>query len=177
MRLHSLLLATATLILCPLAAHADTTYTYSGNPFDSVAGLYTTSDSIQGSFTVASPFLLNSSNVFTPSSFSFTDGLQTLTSLDSTGDFSVDVDNTGDFIGWNISVGSPNDSISTFDTNFPTFDAFDGAVLDLGVNSGENSHAPGTWTVANPVPEPSTLALLASGALGLLTPIRRRLSL
>lgn len=71
-------------------ARADTTYTYTGNPFTAFFALDTTAPAcpptcmITGSFTVAQPLAANlSSYSFTPEAFSFTDGNIPITNLTS----------------------------------------------------------------------------------------------
>ena len=78
-----------------MPARADTVYIYTGNPFTTGAtqngptslpvGPFTVNDSVSGSFTVATPLgpLLHLV-MFTPTSFSFTDGVDTLTNQNST---------------------------------------------------------------------------------------------
>jgi hypothetical protein len=58
------------------------TYTYTGNDFQSATSPYTGSDFVSGFFTLTSPFadnLVAASE--TPTSYSFTDGVQTFSSV------------------------------------------------------------------------------------------------
>src|SRR5215472_7722168 len=78
------------LVLCCLAVGfltaasvqaVPTTYQYTGNPFAAAASPYTTSDFVSGMLTLAGPLAPNMPlNVVTPLAFSFSDGVQTLTS-------------------------------------------------------------------------------------------------
>jgi hypothetical protein len=61
-------------------ARADVVYTYTGNPFTSVLGSYTTSDFVSVSFTLATPLGPNFAFAFiSPTDFTFSDGQQTFT--------------------------------------------------------------------------------------------------
>jgi hypothetical protein len=104
-------------------AHA-TTYTYTGNDFPQSGitdntppdGTYTTSMSVTGSFTVANPLPNFFSGFITPTSFSFSDGRNTITNSNAgiIGTFfDVFTNGSGAIINWNISVTMP-------DTNFVT---------------------------------------------------------
>ena len=56
------------------------TYTYTGNPFTTASGTYTTSDFVSGMLTLAGPLAANMPlTPVTPIAFSFSDGVQTLT--------------------------------------------------------------------------------------------------
>jgi hypothetical protein len=84
------------------------TYHYSGNHFTDVQGLYTTLESVQGSFTLSSPLPPNLSGVtITPTSFSFSDGIVTITNS-SVGlfinSFTVSTNSAGQITAWNIDV-------------------------------------------------------------------------
>jgi hypothetical protein len=160
----------AALILAPVA-EADTMYSYIGDTFRTVSGVYTLADRITGSFTVADGFVpvpRPYAYDFTPGvvSYSFTDGHQTLTEANSNGAFLL---NPCVCSFWNVAVaGAPTSSISTYNL----FDRTDLAILgtDFGRNAQtigppDGSHV-GTWTVTT-VPEPSTLVLLAAGLIGL----------
>jgi hypothetical protein len=176
-------------------ALADTVYTYTGNPFTSDGNplLYsfsyppfTPSDSVTGSFTLASPLEANlpilgpdGFTSVTPTSFSFTDGVNTLSNTDSFEYLTLDVgtDGTGAINQWIVSLQTNNnivilteDWVSREDQGW---NGQPGVVGDIRGN-------PGTWTSSttdpNPAvaPEPSSIALLSTGALGLAGMMRRR---
>jgi hypothetical protein len=66
--------------LCAGAARANTIYTYTGEDFTDVSGLYTTSDSVDVTFTMTSPLADNLSYaILLPISYVFTDGVDTIT--------------------------------------------------------------------------------------------------
>lgn len=70
----------ASLIGAGGAATAQVTYHYSGNHFTFVEGAYTAMQSVQGSLTLSSPLPANLSGAtITPSAFSFSDGIVTIT--------------------------------------------------------------------------------------------------
>jgi hypothetical protein len=190
----------AVMIAASLACKADTyTYTYTGNNFTGVGNdpgygsPYTVADSVNVTFTLASPLLLaDSAEIVNPLSFSFSDGVQTITNLTpgtTSLSFGLETNGIGSIIGWSIFV-----EIGT-NAQITTQNILDNpnATLDLGLNGGQvpepsniyhasegyNFSDPGTWTVADnvivaPTPEPSSLALLGTGILGGLAALRRR---
>lgn len=163
------------------AAHAAATYTYSGNGFDTfkdtpnIPGQYTTSDSVQGFFTVADPLAggLRGSNVTgSVQTFSFTDGRQTFTETSTLSRelFQISTDATGAIIAWNVILESRNqvhplDTINTVFYGATVRDRgqqlFSNAIIDEGVISG----SPGIWSVV--IPEPGTALLFGLGLAGL----------
>jgi len=176
-------------------AMANSTYTYTGQPYSPVApsfcnGTYTlvcTELAVTGFFTTANPLGDNLNNfTFTPSAFSFTDGagVFTLTSADllAISTFQVSTDGSGDIVGWDISLAtfttdcgsvSGFECLGTFSNPGGSGD-FSAYGFNLGTPSqafggGSNLGTPGTWVVsASAVPEPSSIVLLCSGLLGLL---------
>lgn len=200
------LLVVAFFIACAACPRliADTTYTYTGNSTGShTAGQggavwgdysspYTANDSITMSFTVSSALPANLpfsfGNVYPTVSWSWSDGIETITSADSqaaTG-ISIGTDGNGnivDWFNWLYWFNTPGD----FDTNgsmesvnvSALFGAWDGAGGNLPNNDGGKLYVvePGTWkesTLASPAPEPSSFLLLVTGAIFLGSLIQRK---
>jgi PEP-CTERM motif-containing protein len=110
MRIPNLAFASL-LIFLPLPMMADT-YTYTGVDFTFVRltpGAYTTSDSITGSFTMTGSLGPNQALEDAPFlTYSFSDGVETFTNLNSTDDgFEVATDANGTIDQWFISLAIP----------------------------------------------------------------------
>ncbi len=177
------------------SAWASTIYSYTGNNFNQITndiwlpvpGEYTTAMYVSGWFEVADPIAANESNMFiTPLSYSFSDGRNTYTNLDSVlstsadpDKFIVSTDGAGQIFNWSIGVES-------FGTGNLWTRNFALAVYDYGAvepnwfsSTTQRDNAivydnPGVWTSTSSVPEPSTLLLLGSGMVGLaMTRIRK----
>ena len=96
-------------LVCPSTARATTTYTYTGNDFDTIVGpTYTTSMSVSGSFTTSAPLPRNMPLTDIREwelSYGFTDDVQIRTDADSwIVEFEVATDADGMIETWNISV-------------------------------------------------------------------------
>jgi hypothetical protein len=166
---------------------ADTIYTYTGNPFTSATSPYTTNDFVSGSFDLATPlgnnFPLSS---ITPLSFSFSDGVQTITSTTPGVQpaFEVQTGASGIPEFWEIllTILPPGSTIHTCSLPGPRgsgnplcFEtirtAIDEVFISSTVNFVGNILSPGTWSVTTtPVPGPTigsglTGFILAGGGL------------
>lgn len=164
-------------------ASANTIYTYTGNDFTITTGAYTTSDQVTGTIDLATALGDNFGPSFiSPVSFSFSDGVQTLTNLTAGLDanflgFSTDA--SGNIVTWIVLMNEPfsllNYEIYTEKPN-PT-DAFssDGGYYAT-TNEGYVLGNPSMWTAMSQTPIPAALPLFASGlgAIGLLGWRRKR---
>ena len=143
-----------------VSATTITTYTYTGNDFTSASAPYTTGDSVQGSFTIATLGDNLALGPITPTNFSFTDGV---TTYDQTGNgvgyFDVETDASGSVVVWEIQIfGHGNTVVDIYNFGTTRFDI--GA--NLGTGKEGQSSAAGTWAVGT-VPEPSTFVLIPTG--------------
>jgi hypothetical protein len=151
-----------------------TTYRYTGNPFTSVSGVYTTSDFVTAMITLSVPLGANLVNAnVTPTAFTLSDGMQTITNLtafDTFIQFSTDASGTITF--WNVlassgflnSIGTSNDPPLVMDA------ALNGSPTDFG----NNLQSPGGWRVVGAVADTgSTLSLMALTLMALGVAARR----
>ena len=153
---------TGLILFCGLqsAARADETYTYTGLDFQVATGPYTFSDFVSGFFTLASPLgdnLVLASE--TPASYSFSDGVQTFSSLSPPTDvtFEISTNASGQITGWFINLENPTTNNQIF-TN--TLNHEDGGATSDG--EGYIFYLPigtlpqPTWQVSgSAVPEPN----------------------
>ena len=172
-----------------VSAHADTIYTYTGTDFTTATGTYTTSDSVSGMIDLAAPLGDNAPlGLVTPVSFSFSDGVQTITKT-SANFYAIDLGTnaTGVPNAWAIVLSgtSVNRIVSDFSCT-PSCSTYGSPVLsftDLGYISqspndyGLTTSTEGVWTVTTSgTPLPAALPLFAGGlgAMGLLGWRRKR---
>ena len=127
-------------------------------------------DSVSGNFTL--PTALGDDLPLTTihlTSFSFTDGVQTITNSTSLlPTFQIGTNATGTPNDWNIQIKGINASV-VFDiittSDIKVFDSGDQSNLaGTAENKGVNNNAPGNWSVASTsVAEPDSAWLLAAG--------------
>jgi hypothetical protein len=145
---------------------ATATYTYTGNPFTTVSGPYTTSDFVSGMVTLAGPLAPNMAFDFvSPTAFSFSDGVQTITDQTAAGNiiFAFETGPTGAITAWEVDIHAP-----TLRRILTEHQPMGGLTQDLGGQVflpplvGGNSDSPGTWvkTVSGVPDTGSTLSLM-----------------
>ena len=151
-----------------------TTYQYIGNHFTDVSGIYTTSDFVTAMVTLASPLPPNFQGKVTPTAFTFTDGVLTITNFDAQAAvFIFATDGAGHIVGWSV-VASNSDlgpGLRGVISSANGFRVGDEGYIDPD-NEGSNSFSPGEWGGIAAVPDTgSTLSLLTLTlmALGLVT--------
>jgi hypothetical protein len=161
-------------------ANANVILTYTGNNFTSVTGVYTTSDKVTASITLANPLgnNLNLASV-SPLSFTMNDGEQTLTQNNSLRNVQFSTDPTGVITNWDVfSAMQASIAPTLFNQIITSNAATPDGIADKGNNiflpgSASNSGNPGTWTETTvSVPAPSIgrglPALLAIGGAWIL---------
>jgi len=143
------------ILVLPLPALAQATdYTYTGKDFTSVDRTFSSTDKVTGTFVVSSPLGDDLSYAsLTPTTFSFSDGVNTLNNTDSVATiFDVSTSNSGQITEWDISIVGLSDTITTADNGSSIVDADIGT---SGTTFAYNTGTPGTWKSTS-VPEYSS---------------------
>jgi len=133
------------------------TYQYTGHSFTSASGSYTTSDFVSGMLTLAGPLAPNMPlSLVSPTAFSFSDGVQTITNLTATAvSFEFATGPTGAITAWSVDIIDLSSQITTQNVA--------GDAVDEGISSGQGSVSgqPGMWGTPAGVPDTgSTLSLM-----------------
>lgn len=149
-------------------------YQYTGGYFTSVSGVYTTADQVTGTIVLPSPLAPSSPNYLnTPdafSSFSFSDGVNTITNSNVSGPYfggAFTTNAANEIVHWNFEfstvrgsapygavIGSIGDDPSQFGD-----ESFGGDSLPATLGDGYN-FTPGTWSGPMAVPPPPSQASL-----------------
>ena len=173
------------LVLLASAGFADVTYTYSGKEFtgfytDQTTDPYVPGDRVTGYLTLPAALPPNTLTVFTPTTFSFSDGYQFITATDAdlnTAYFQFTTDSNSVPFQWDIwLLGYDGNIWRIIGAHFYDGVPYDtGAITNADILSEGWVQVPGTWSVRGIVPEPSSLALLGTGAFTFAGILRRRL--
>ena len=136
-----------------------TTYDYTGNTFNFTIGSYTTSDFVTAMVTLANPLPANMApTVVTPTAFSLSDGVQTITNLTALSSFfKFATGPTGHITEWDIEVQISGGRIGT--NQQPNTETIDTGSSSSGF--GEIIGNPGVWTRAAAPDAGSSFALLS----------------
>jgi hypothetical protein len=156
-----------------LATATASTFSYTGNLFVTAQAPFTIFMRVTGTFTLPSPLLPNLNTVLlTPVSFSFFDGIDTLTNLNAiTSSFFFSTNASGQLTNWQIDVNQPGTTF-TFPAP-PSISVCGGppacgpardSAQTLGQVSFALSSTPGSVSAVE-TPEPTSYSLMAAGLL------------
>jgi len=168
----SMVLLVGLAVLGSAEAYADVIYTYTGRDFTTADPPYTLADRVTGYFTLSQPLGDGLQNAtITPLSFSFSDGVQTITNL-SANVFAhfqnIYTDGSGMPTAVFINITADSGNIEVRTPNGDSAELFTGEPLPHA-----SSSAGGTFVVST-VPEPASAAMFGAGLLGLVLLHRQR---
>jgi hypothetical protein len=149
-----------------------TTYRYTGNHFTFATGPYTTSMFVTVMLTLADPLPANFDGTVTPTAFTVTDGVQTISNHNAIGvEFQFATDATSIITQWHVGVALDDfPNIDTF--NLPDIIEDDG--VDENLDSGGNNDSPGVWSVNASVPDGGVYPIIDELIIAALGHGRRR---
>lgn len=148
---------TLALALGAADANANVTYVYTGAPFTIASGGWSGSNNVTGSMVLSAALNANLNlQVVAPVSFSFSDGLDTFTSLNAVSPtiFAFSTDSSGNITGWN--------NFYQIDGSHYIQSSGNGDAV-LSPSGGAFNSTKGSWSLATAVPEPASWALLLIG--------------
>ena len=172
-------------------------YDYTGNNFDGFSDpneLYDSSMSVTVTVELANALDVNLADQgVLPLSYTISNGLDTLTSQNSDGDFSFWTDSAGNITRWFVGARTSNVLVTVGQTNTAAYTWYEPGNIESTDNGWtvtclvegvthciETSYEegfiidnPGTWTV-RAVPAPAALCLFISGLIGLIGLARRK---
>ena len=173
--------AAAAMLSATLAARADTVYSYTGLDYTFVEGSYTTNEHVTGTFTLANPIGANQMYaVVTPISFSFSDGVQTITSSTAFASTfqAINTDADGNITQADIILeqlaGVGGGALAFIDVLDGAVGNFNDAYVPFFSEGSVNAGGTFTTLPASVTPEPSSFALLGTGLLGVAGVMRKR---
>jgi hypothetical protein len=184
-----LIIWTAAMVFAGLSANAraDVIYQYVGPDFVTVQGPYTTSEQLTGSVTFSSALpdnlnFLGHPQTVAPESFSFSDGVETIssTSPNLLGNvFQFRTDASGQITNWNINIAQGTSTVSSIvfssslgDDLVITQTCTSGLISNgcdtatTAIVAESSNTSPSDWSQVAPVPEPSTWAMMILGFAG-----------
>lgn len=177
-RLFALLAA----VLLPFPCLADTvTYTYTGNTFTQFSGGYSFSDFVHGEFTLPTLLATNATTYFSPASFSFSDGEQSIADSNLnlfSETFALTTDSSGNVSNWDIFLGLATGGVITTQSGFGSGQFDEGSGFNGHSAAFGSSFDAGTWMVTTSTsitPEPASLGLVLTGLAGAAALLRKRL--
>lgn len=195
MKINSVIRATCACLLSITVTPvvASVIYTYSGNSFDTFSdpSSYTTGMAVTGTVELAAPLVANlPSSVVAPISFSFSDGINTITSTNASDLFiELGTDGLSGINQWNIQVYRAIDDGTEFGKQYSIFTTFIGVTandygrmqiceggpcgFDSVTDAGYQLLVHGSWS-GSLVPVPAAAWLFGSGLIGLIGFARRK---